>query len=428
MTTITADQYAEKLDAVAHMPQMREDNIRLRSGRTQALSLGLIVAGLGLLALTLLGGATVGWKHALASYQVGVMGVLAISLGSLFWVMVFEMTNAGWHTTMKRQWQNIMMNTWFCMVLLLVFVAVELVNQGVLLKWLDPAIADTHLIEHKKPFLNAGFFMVRFLVYLALWSFLTVRLYRLSVRQDSNGDRWLTQKARYMSGWGLVALALSLTFAAFDYMMSMDYRFFSTMWGVYYFAGGALGSVCLLVLVMFFLRRAGKLEGVYTQEHQADLGKLMFAFTVFWTYISYGQYFLIWYSNIPEETSWFLVRTTGEWKPLFVLLMLGKFLAPFVLLLFRPLKRSGLALPLVAVWILVTHFLDMVFIIRPMVYVGDLAGQAPGPSSWWVDFVAVAGVLALYLGVLVRRIGSGPLIAVRDPRLDEGLAHKNFVG
>ena len=110
------------------------------------------------------------------------------------------------------------------------------------------------------------------------------------------------------------------------------------------------------------------------------------------------------------------------------MLIVGKFIAPFLLLLLRPLKRNGVLLPLVAVWLLVMHFLDMTFIIRPMVYVGDLADAAAGPSSWWVDLFAIAGVFALFLGFLVRRIGASPLIPVRDPRLDEGLGHKNYVG
>lgn len=430
MSSITSEQYEKQMDAIAATPAMREDNVRLRSGSTQGLGLMLVVAGIIGIAVAALGGFVVNWTHALASYQVGVMGVLAIALGSLLWVMIFNLVNAGWHVTVKRQWLNIAANLPLCVLLLAGFVIFEIVSGGTLLTWMKPEKQGTFLIEHKSPFLNTGFFIVRFFVYAGLWCFLASRLYRFMTQQDATGDRWLSQKARYMSGWGTLTVALTLTFAAFDYMMSMDYRFFSTMWGVYYFAGGALASICLLVLVMFFLRRSGKLEGVYTQEHQADLGKMMFAFTVFWTYISYSQYFLIWYSNIPEETAWFL-RRTGEdsgWKPLFIFLIGGKFLVPFALLLFRPLKRNALTLPLIAAWLLFCHFMDMFFIIRPMVYVGDLAEASPGPSGWWVDLFAIGGVFLLFLGVLVRRIGSGPLIPTKDPMLGEALGHKNYVG
>ena len=436
MTTLTThhaesgydEAYRRKMDALAARPEMAEDNVRADKAKLSALGTTLAIAGAVGLAVLVLGGVSVGWKHAVASYIVGVASVLAITLGSMFWLMVFDLTNAGWHATIKRQWQNIMAQAPLCVLLLAPYVIFEVASGGTLLTWMNEELKGTFLIDWKEPFLNVGFFIVRFAIYSGIWIFLSRRLFALSLEQDRTGDRWLSRKARFMSGWGVLALALTLTFAAFDYLMSMDYRFFSTMWGVYFFAGGAGASVATLILVLTALRSMGRLKGLVGEEHFADLGKMLFAFCVFWAYIGFSQYFLIWYANIPEETAYFLHRQQGGWMTLSFILVAGKFLLPFALLLFRPIKRSRWALPAVAVWLLVMHVLDMVWIVRPMVYVGDMIDQNPGVGGWWLDLFGIGGVVLVWTGLLIRRIGAHPLIPLRDPRLDEGIAHKNYVG
>lgn len=434
MSSIVTDEaFRQRLRSVSDRPDMADDNVRLTTGSVGRLGTTLTGIGLGLLILGALaaagmaGGDGAGWRHGLASYQVGVMSVLAIALGSLFWVMVFELTNAGWHVTVKRQWQNIAGQLPLVIGLLLPFVAIEIAGQGILLSWLDPELQSTYLIGKKAPYLNAPFFVLRLVIYFGIWIYLSSRFLKNGREQDATGDRWLSQKVRFMSGWGLLVFALSTTFAAFDLMMSMDYRFFSTMWGVYYFAGGAGASIATLILVLSLLKRGGKLKGgVCTQEHMADLGKLLFAFSVFWAYIAYSQYFLIWYSNIPEETAWFLHRKEGGWETLGVLMILGRFIIPFLLLLFRPIKRNKYTLPFMAGWVLFFHLLDIVYIIRPMVYINDFAGMAPGIRGWAIDVLLIGGVWALFAGGIARLMTKGPLIPVKDPRLPEALSHKNI--
>ena len=153
----------------------------------------------------------------------------------------------------------------------------------------------------------------------------------------------------------------------------------------------------------------------------------MFSFSVFWAYIAFSQYFLIWYSNIPEETAYYYRRMTGGWETLSAFLAFGHFGVPFFILLFRKVKRSSLALAGMAVWMIFIHVLDIFWMVRPMVYAGTPADQMPGGITIWLDVVAIVGVLAIFAGVLILKIGSGVLIPLNDPRQDEALAHKNYV-
>jgi len=428
MTQIAADHLRANLEGCAANPAMEKENITLPSSMANKAGGALIAVGVGGLALTVVGGFVVGTKHALASYMVGVMGVLAISLGALVFHMVLNLTNAGWHVTIRRQMENVMTQIPLCIAMVAVFIVIELASGGILLTWMTEEARDTLMVTNKAPFLNPLFFVLRFFIYAFVWIFLTTRLRALSVEQDASGDPMLTRKARYMSGWGLLAFALTVSFSTFDWMMSMDFRFFSTMWGVYYFAGAAASSMAMIAIIFAVLRGLGRVTGAVTEEHFADIAKLMFGFTVFWAYIAYSQYFLIWYANIPEETYYLIRRQSGGWQGLGTLLILGHFVAPFLVLLFRPVKRSTFGLALVGVWIIAMQFADMIWIMRPMVYAGLPAAEVPGPENWWVDAVAIIGVLGLYLGTLVRRIGAGPLVPLKDPRLHESLAHKNYVG
>jgi len=182
-------------------------------------------------------------------------------------------------------------------------------------------------------------------VFLGFFLLAAIALRRFSVRQDSNGNPWFTIGMRKVSFISLPMFALCLTFGAFDWLMSLNYRWFSTMFGVYIFAGAAGASMSLLVLVITALRQAGYLKDIVTVEHYHIMGKWMLAFCVFWAYIGFGQYMLIWYANIPEETQFFLVRNTRSWWVLSMLLVIGRFFVPFAILLMRSIKLEANASP-----------------------------------------------------------------------------------
>lgn len=395
------------------------------------LSIALLVVGAIGIALTVAGGFSAGVKHALAAYHVGAMTCLAMGLGALFWVMAFHLTQAGWSVTIRRQFENIMILLPVGAVMVLPVLIIELWQGGHLFAWLtytkpDGIAAGDVLLEHKLAFLNPMFFFIRALIYIGLWSFLAWRLWGLSKEQDATGDKWLTNKARFTSSWGMPLFAITTAFASFDWLMSMDYRFFSTMWGVYFFAGAAFTAVPVVVIILNLLRSAGKLKGLVTAEHIHDLAKLMFGFTVFWAYIAFSQYFLIWYAAIPEETSFFLARKTDGWENLSKFLVFAHFLLPFFILLWRPVRRSFALLTIMAVWAIGLEVIDLYWIVRPFVYATDPTDKIK-LGLLWIDIAGAVGPLALFLGLIIHKVRSGPLIPTHDPRLPEAIAHKNYV-
>ena len=239
-------------------------------------------------------------------------------------------------------------------------------------------------------------------------------LRRFSVRQDKDGNPRFTILMRKLSFISLPLFALCLTFGACDWLMSLNYKWFSTMWGVYIFAGAAGSSMSLLVLVITALRRAGYLKDVVTVEHYHIMGKWMLAFSVFWAYIGFSQYMLIWYANIPEETQYFLARTTESWWNLSMLLVVGRFFGPFGILLLQSIKKHPHQLCWVAGWILCMQMLDMYLIILPALH-----GTGVHLSIW--DFVPLIGMGATLAFVYLRIVGKTSLFPVRDPRLIESL-------
>ncbi len=397
--------------------------VSLPAGATSKLSAFCFIVGVLALIVTVIMGFTAAdlTKHAIAAYHVGFMFSLTMCLGALGWTMIMHAVNAGWSVTVRRQWENMASLLPYMGVLFVPVLAIELLEGGKLYKWLNHAyVAGDVLAAEKRPFLNPTFFIARSFGYVVVWSLLSRYMVGLSRRQDETGDPNITRRMRFTSCGGILVLGLSVAFASFDWVMSMDYHWFSTMFGVYFFAGSLQSSVALSIIVLMFLMKSGRLNGLVSVEHFHDLGKLLLAFTVFWAYIAFSQYFLIWYSNIPEETAWFLVRKSNGWENVFFLLCFGHFVGPFLILLFRQVKRVPRILALVALWQLAMHAADMFFLIRPNVY-PDRIGLG------LVDLAGFIAPLAIMLGLLVRRIGSVPLVPTQDPRLAEAMEHRNYI-
>ena len=434
---------------VRRFPQLRPDNINFVPGSGNVAALGL--AMLGLVCIAVVGGAgatdLVFARHALAVYHIGSLAAMTMCLGATFFVMLFYLTNAGWAGTVRRQFENVMS---FLPIAFLFAAATPVldyfVGGGKLFTWMSHINYGDHLLQ-KKFFYFFGtaydakvhlsgptgtdvfpvLYFARIVLYGVLWTFITRRLLKLSLLQDETADPQLTVKARFMCAWGILVMALTTAFVGFDLLMSLDYRFFSTMWGVYIFAGSAFSSVALMALILSRIRAKGKLEGAVTTEHFHDIGKLLFSFTVFWAYIGFSQYFLIWYSNIPEETAFYVWREQGNWLYVGQFLIFGHFVAPFLILLFRKVKQSPSLLSIIALWAIFIHIVDLFWIIRPMAYVGEAANQDPGIAAGYVDVAGMLGPVLLLGAYLIYRIGKTKLIAVNDPFMHEALAHKNHV-
>jgi hypothetical protein len=334
--------------------------------------------------------------------------------GCFFWTIVHHATDAEWSVVVRRQLENIGA---LLTVLAVLFVPILLLRHH-LYAWMNIPPGAEEALDTKRGYLNWPFFLLRAVVFLGFFLLAALALRRFSVRQDSNGNPWFTIRMRRVAFISLPMFALCLTFGAFDWLMSLNYRWFSTMFGVYIFAGAAGSSMSVLVLVITALRQAGYLKGVVTVEHYHIMGKWMLAFCVFWAYIGFGQYMLIWYANIPEETQFFITRNTQSWWALSMLLVIGRFFIAFPILLMRSIKTHPHQLCIVAGWIVLMQMLDIYLIVLPALH-----GTGFHPSIW--DLLSLIAIGATLAFVYLRLIPKTSLFPVRDPRLIESLQTVN---
>lgn len=266
---------------------------------------------------------------------------------------------------------------------------------------------------------------VRLAAYTAVFFLIVFLLRRWSIGMDQSKDEKLFLRCRYWSCFFIFPFALGFTFLVVDLLMALNYKWYSTMWGVYLFSGAAFSSMAVLILVVTWLKSLGYLKKVVTEEHYHLMGKLLFAFCVFWAYIAFSQYFLIWYSNITEETQFFLLRNSGAWNVVSMALVVGHFFVPFVILLWRPVKKTPAVLSAVCIWILLMHVLDIYWVVIPE-RAPSLSASAAEPLLWapgtWVldllSFVGVAGILSF---VFLQVLGRSSLYPCGDPRLEESI-------
>ena len=347
---------------------------------------------------------------------------LTIALGGLFFTMIQHVTLAGWSVTVRRLSEILAGSLWvFAPLSLPLIAAVWFEGLGVY-EWADPAEVDADpLLKHKEPYLNPAFFTIRCAIYFGAWAFLGRRLYGLSRKQDETADPALTQKLHNTSVIGLPVFALTLTFAAIDFLMSLTPIWYSTIYGVYVFAGAAVAVHATLALMVLLLRKRDVLTEAVTVEHQHDLGKLLFGFIVFWAYIAFSQFILIWYADIPEETEYYQLRQEGPWSFVSAMLLAGHFFIPFLGLMSRHVKRRDALLAFWCVWVLFMHAVDLYYLIMP----GLLEHGEHGVPLSLVDLACFLGVAGFFGGTVLFTAADAPLVPVGDPRLDEALAFHN---
>ena len=276
-------------------------------------------------------------------------------------------------------------------------------------------------VEAKRAFLNPGTFYGLSALFFAIWSGAGWFYYSTSRKLDESGDPALTSTMQKFSPPLIFLIGYSLAFSGILWVMSMTPAWFSTMWGVYIFAGSMTSSLAVLSLMMVIFRAKGLFKRVCTVEHQHDIGKLLFAFTMFFAYIGFCQFFLIWYANIPEETTFYHHRFIEGWKGMSWMLPLCHFALPFSWLMPRTIKRSMLGLGIGAVILLIMHWLDMYWMVMP-----NLDEEAPHFS--WIDLgglLAPAGLLATWLAF---RASKDPIYPIKDPRVPEAMRVDNGQG
>jgi hypothetical protein len=406
---------------------------KVRDGDLAKAQLGLLAVGAGLVGASW---ALNGGKNFYFSYLVGYMGVLGICLGALFFTMVQHITRAGWSVVVRRTAENI---AGALPLMALLFIPVLVGSHDLFHHWMDMKPEDT-VLQGKKVWLNTNFFFVRAAIYFVVWIGLASYFRGQSIKQDESGDPAISLRLSRIAAPGLLLFALSTTFAAFDWIMSLDPHWFSTIFGITYFAGGVMAFFAFTILLTRWLGSKGYLAGAMSTEHFHDLGKLLFAFMVFWTYTNFSQYMLIWYANLPEETAWYAHRAHHGWGAIGTLLIVGHFLFPFAFLMSRHVKRNPLGLAFGAIFLLVIHCIDMQYLILPNMQ--DHAAAAPAGEAAhggfghelgeylhtisWTDFGCYAGLLSLLAGFVLMNVRRTNLVPVRDPRLAESLHFHNI--
>lgn len=378
------------------------------STRTKAISAGLMLIGVLAFAYTFMTDRERAWHAYLAGY----MYFFIIAIGGLFFASIHHIAKAGWSVNIRRFSEA-----------LTAFLPIAFVGALVLLaggphlyEWMDQAkVAADPLLSHKTPYLNTVFFVIRIVVFFALWLLFANKLVGGSVKQDTTGDESITHRS---VGWSiafLLVFAISFSLFTVDLMMSLQPHWFSTVFGIYCFAGLFQSTMASIILMILYCQRKGLLTGYVDDNHLHDLGKFMFAFTVFWAYIAYSQYMLIWYANLPEETIFYIPRVSGDWVWISLFLLLFKFVVPFFALLPRWAKRTPAHLAAVSILILVVQYVDLYWLIYPNLSTEVKLGL-PEIAVW-------AGFGGLFLFVVTRFLSKHPIVPVRDPRMHESLHH-----
>lgn len=399
----------------------------------------LIVGAVGIL-VTLVG-IPVSGGHAVAmSWLVGVSYWTAIAIGMLLMVLIHHIFDASWSVVIRRQWEHGLSAFGPLAILFAPLVVLSWIpsTRDLVWPWMNPdhilhgrgTVAQDVLYVKKSAFLNLGMFTGMTVAFFAIWIWLSARLRTASFTQDVDGDvRW-TYKNRVTAAMGIPLAALTLTFASIYWIKSLEYHWFSTMYGVWFFANCARGALCSGVLIMVWLYRRGDYKGILNTNHFHSIGQLMLAFTIFWAYVTFSQYFLIWNANVPEETFWYNIRelnadgSANQWKYVGIIIILfGHFVVPFILLLSYRNKVIHWRIKGIACWVLSVIFFDICYNILPALK--DEAGNPYplfGLNLLWT-LTALLGVGGVCVWSYLRSFPTTKLIPIRDPRIQECLTH-----
>ena len=349
---------------------------------------------------------------------------------------IHHIFDAYWSVIVRRQAEHYLSVLPYLGILFIpLFGLTYLKDQGLIWLWMDQGaslhghgtVASDILYQKKTWWLSEGFFWFRAVFCFAVWIYFARTFRRNSFSQDSDGLPNHTYSSRKHAAAGLILVALTWTAAAFDWIMSLEFHWFSTMFGVWMFASAIRAATAVMILTCAYLVAKGPLKGIFNTKHLHDISTLAFAFTVFWAYITFSQYFLIWNANIPEETFWFNDREQGIWWPISMILIFGYFLFPFLYMLQFPLKTNFQSMTAMAIWLLSMNLLDIFFKILPSLK--DSHGEpfqmfsSPLNILWYIGGVLGAGGILLWAYWSSYR--KTKIIPIRDPRIEECLHHNH---
>ena len=346
------------------------------------------------------------------SYLLAFVYVAAFPLGSLGLMMIHHLSGGGWGMPIRR----ILEASARTLPLLAIFFLPVVGGMGHIYEWthLD-VVAKDPILTAKQPYLNTPFFLIRYVIYFAVWSGLAYTLSGWSRKQDHEYTPGSERKFRLVSGPGLIAYALCATFASVDWIMSLDPHWFSTIFGLLFLIQHGLATLSFVILMLASLSKTEPMKSIIKPVNVHDVAKLLLAFTMIWAYFNYSQFLIIWSANLPEEIPWYLERSTHGWQYVSYGLLIGQFFLPFFLLLSRDLKRTASRVSKVAIWVLVMRYFDFFWNIGP-------AMHRESPILSWIDLATVVGLMGLWLAFFAWQYRARPLLPVGDPYLRDALA------
>ncbi len=368
----------------------------------------------------------------LMSWLIGIAFWLSIAVGMLFLTQIWYVFHARWPTIIRRQCEHVFSIFPVLFVLFLPLLAVTFTDQaGLLWKWLDGTnalpghgmVGEDPIYTWKQPYLNQSFFVFRTVLIFGSFIGIAYLLRKWSFDTDKTGDINNTHKSRRLASIGLFICAIAATIGAIDWFKSLEYHWFSTMYGVWFFAASMRAALSALLIICVILANKGYLKGILKQSHRYDIGCMMLAFTIFWAYISFSQYFLIYNANIPEETFWYNIREKEGWWRISMCLIFGHFFTPFLILLWYKTKVVVWRTVCIASWILIFHFIDLYWNIVPGKIPADNAyGYVVRPFTVDIfDIAATVGIGGLCVWAFCNSIKKAEPIPVQDPNIIKSL-------
>lgn len=345
------------------------------------------------------------------SYLIGWVFWFVIALGCLGWSMIQHLTGGLWALVLRRCLEAASRTLPFLGLLFIPFAF----GMEEVWSWARPEAANDPLIQEKVKYLNEPFFWARFAGYFIFWTALSYLLSANSAKQDE-GDQKTTVRMRVLSGPGIVLFVLIGSFASFDWLMSLEPHWFSSLFGFYFISSTALASMLFMIVCAWYLHQRQPLDNVITKRHFHDYGKLTLALTMFWAYMTLSQFLITWSGHIPEFTQWYAARNNGGWKAFTVPLIIFHFFVPFLILLSASLKKQPNKLVLVAVYMLVMRFADLYWQAAPN-WNDEL-------TFHWLDITTLVAVGGIWVFLFVRELKRRTLLPVRDPYLKEVLGPK----
>ena len=370
----------------------------------------LLIAG-GVGAAVSLAGLFFDVRQFLQSYLMAYMLCLGVTLGCLALGMVHQLSGGAWGVVIRRP---IGAAARVLPVMTLLFLPIAF-GMNRLYGWTNAdLVAHDEALQHKHLYLNTPFFLVRAAVYFLVWNALSYFLNAWSLEQDRTAEPRLARRMQRLSGGGLLAYGLTITFASFDWLMSLEPHWFSTIYGVLIVGGQGLSALAFLTAALVWLSRRPPLNRIVVPAHFHDLGNLMLAFVMLWAYFSFSQYLIIWSGNLPVEISWYLHRLQTGWRAVGLTLILFHFSAPFVVLLSRRAKREPDLLVKIAIGILIVRLIDLFWLIAPEFH-------QTGIRVSWLDVVLPLTLGSIWLACFIRQLRGRPLLPVHDPEFESAL-------